>query len=53
LRFAGLTGHHAGSTGHRAFLQAWLPHQFPSFAMLDLPVGDDLFAISRRNRFGY
>ena len=32
------------------FLQAWLPHQFPSFAMLDLPLLVTIFfAISRRN----
>jgi len=32
------------------FLQAWLPHQFPVFAMLDLPLLVTIFfAISRRN----
>jgi len=32
------------------FLQAWLPHQFPSFALLDLPLLVTIFfAISRRN----
>src|SRR5215470_2479695 len=32
------------------FLQAWLPHQFPAFAMLDLPLLVTIFfAISRRN----
>ena len=32
------------------FLQAWLPQQFPAFAMLDLPLLVTIFfAISRRN----
>jgi rod shape-determining protein MreD len=32
------------------FLQAWLPHMFPVFAMLDLPLLVTIFfAISRRN----